>query len=96
MAKFRVATDVDGTFTDSVAISDKGDIFFSKAQSTPEDFSIGVINSIEELAKEIRISTEDLVADTAIFMHGNTVAVNVLAQPLFTITAIALPDCKRC
>ena len=47
--KCRIGIDVGGTFTDIVAVSDSGTVTFSKAASTPNDPSIGVMNAVERL-----------------------------------------------
>ena len=43
--------DIGGTFTDCVLINSSGKITISKSSSTPEDFSIGVVNAISGAAK---------------------------------------------
>ena len=45
MAPTRLGVDVGGTFTDLVALSDRG-VTTSKVPSTPQDQSIGVMNAI--------------------------------------------------
>ncbi|MFR5782536.1 MAG: hydantoinase/oxoprolinase N-terminal domain-containing protein [Oscillospiraceae bacterium] len=44
----RVATDIGGTFTDLVAISEDGALVQEKAHTTPPNFEAGVMNVLEE------------------------------------------------
>ena len=78
--KYRVGVDVGGTFTDIVAVSDDGIVTFSKATSTPNDPSIGVMDAIERLAKELDTDILDLLSKTERIVHGTTVATNALLE----------------
>ena len=78
--KCRIGIDVGGTFTDIVAVSDTGTVSFSKAASTPNDPSIGVMNAVERLADELGINSETLLSKTESIVHGTTVATNALLE----------------
>ena len=78
--KCRIGIDVGGTFTDIVAVSDTGTVTFSKAASTPNDPSIGVMNAVERLADELGINSETLLSKTESIVHGTTVATNGLLE----------------
>ena len=78
--KCRIGIDVGGTFTDIVAVSDTGTVTFSKAASTPNDPSIGVMNAVERLADELGINSETLLSKTEGIVHGTTVATNALLE----------------
>jgi len=78
--KCRIGIDVGGTFTDIVAVSDSGTVTFSKAASTPNDPSIGVMNAVERLADELGINSETLLSKTESIVHGTTVATNALLE----------------
>ena len=78
--KCRIGIDVGGTFTDIVAVSDTGTVTFSKAASTPNDPSIGVMNAVERLADELGINSETLLSKTESIVHGTTVATNALLE----------------
>lgn len=71
-----VAVDTGGTFTDCVIVDDRGDFTCAKSDSTPQDFSVGVIDAIQKAAKQIGITLRDLLENTLIFSHGTTVATN--------------------
>ena len=65
-----VGVDVGGTFTDLVAIDADGNIETRKVLSTPSDQSEGVITSLRALQQP----------NVARFVHGTTVATNMLLE----------------
>lgn len=68
----RVATDIGGTFTDLVAVDDKGRTVLTKSHTTPPNFEEGVIN----VMKKSGIRAEE-VTD---FIHGTTTIINALTE----------------
>ena len=79
-SNYRIGIDVGGTFTDIVAVSDKGTVIFSKAPSTPADPSIGVMDAIARLSHELRTESAVLLSKTERIVHGTTVATNALLE----------------
>lgn len=79
-AAFVIAVDSGGTFSDCVIIDRAGRVTTGKAPSTPEDFSIGVLDSIEAAASALGLGTSDVLARAALFAHGTTVATNALIE----------------
>ena len=77
---YRIGIDVGGTFTDLVAVSDEGKVTVAKSPSTPEDQSKGVVAGLNVLAEDLGVSLADLLADTALVVHGSTVATNALLE----------------
>lgn len=73
-----VATDVGGTCTDTVVLGPDGAVTIGKVLSTPPDFATGVIDSVRSAASHLGIRLEELLGDTALFMHGSTVVDNTL------------------
>ncbi|MBI2831880.1 MAG: hydantoinase/oxoprolinase family protein [Chloroflexi bacterium] len=74
-----IGIDTGGTFTDIVVLSeDDGKVTTDKAPSTPRDFSIGVIDAVENAARQLGMSGFQLLNNTAIFAIGTTVATNML------------------
>ena len=64
---FKLGVDVGGTFTDALLVNqDTKQIFTSKVPSTPEDSSIGVINSIARVCKNAGIDMNEITQVT----HG--------------------------
>jgi len=49
----RIGIDVGGTFTDLVAVDDRGSVTLAKATSTPADQSLGVMEGLERLAQAL-------------------------------------------
>jgi N-methylhydantoinase A len=74
----KVGIDVGGTFTDFLVTDDDGSIQVGKVLSTPEDPSIGLLNGLEEIAKERRVSLADLTSSITTIVHGTTVTTNVV------------------
>jgi N-methylhydantoinase A len=52
----------------------------TKALTTPDDPGRGVLDGLDLAAREVGATTEDLLARTAVFVHGTTVGTNALAQ----------------
>ena len=75
---YRIGVDTGGTFTDCVVVDDDGNVTAAKAASTPQDFSVGVMESVAKAAKTLGLTAEELLAQTARFGHGTTVATNAL------------------
>lgn len=75
--KYIIGTDTGGTFTDCTVLREDGEIFINKSSTTPHDFSIGVMDAIGEVAKDMGMSVPDLLKD-ALHKHGSTVATNAL------------------
>lgn len=74
-----VGVDIGGTFTDCVVVDEVGNRTIAKALSTPDDFSIGVIDALREAASNLGVATEnELLGSTEIFFHACTVGENTL------------------
>ncbi len=76
----RIGIDVGGTFTDIVAVAEDGAVTFTKAASTPQDPSIGVMDAVERLAEEMGEEVSTLLRGTERIVHGTTVATNALLE----------------
>lgn len=76
MAGVRVGVDVGGTFTDVVAIDERGQIHYAKVPSTPSDQSVGVVHALHTLVAKMGVRP----ADVQVFVHGTTVATNTLLE----------------
>ena len=77
---YRIGIDVGGTFTDLVAVDPDGRVTIAKSASTPEDPSIGVMDGIVLLARELGTDTAALLGATDLVVHGTTVATNALLE----------------
>ncbi len=76
---YRIAVDSGGTFTDGILIDHTGKVISQKAHSTPQDPTIGTLNCIGKLARDIGLTTEELLGDTTVLTLGTTVATNIIA-----------------
>jgi N-methylhydantoinase A len=76
--EYYIGTDIGGTFTDCVVLSETGNIVVSKAPSTPPDFATGLIDCLRDAASQLSLSLPDLLRNTRLFPHGCTVATNTL------------------
>ncbi len=77
---FCIGIDVGGTFTDLVAVDAQGRVTLAKAPSTPGDQSLGVMEGLDRLAKELGIDRATMLAGTERIVHGTTVATNALLE----------------
>ncbi len=77
---YRIGVDVGGTFTDLVAVDERGKTFIAKAASTPADPSVGVMQGLGLLAGSLGRDARGLLGETAVFVHGTTVATNALLE----------------
>ena len=68
----RVATDVGGTFTDSVLFTDSGELEFQKSPSTPTDFSKGILDCLARHDFDL--------ANLESMIHGSTVVINAVIE----------------
>ncbi|HVN87440.1 MAG TPA: hydantoinase/oxoprolinase family protein [Candidatus Binatia bacterium] len=84
----RIGIDVGGTFTDFVLVRPDGSLRLSKSPTTPRDQSEGVLTGIGELARGEHLSLGELLADTAVIVHGTTTADNTLIEMSGAVTGL--------
>src|SRR5580692_1310224 len=77
---YRIGIDVGGTFTDLVAVGDRGEVTLAKAASTPADPSVGVMDGLARLALSLDLDIGSLLRQTERIVHGTTVATNALLE----------------
>ncbi|MGH7817176.1 MAG: hydantoinase/oxoprolinase N-terminal domain-containing protein, partial [Candidatus Binatia bacterium] len=76
MARYRVGTDIGGTFTDLCVLDEEGGEFFNlKVLSTPKDLTQGVMEALETFFQNGRAPD-----DTTLLFHATTVATNALLE----------------
>jgi N-methylhydantoinase A len=85
---YRIGIDVGGTFTDLVAVDDRGQVTLAKAASTPSDQSQGVMGGLERLADALGLDRASMLAQTERIVHGTTVATNALLERKGARTAL--------
>ena len=74
---YRIAVDVGGTFTDLMAVDNKGSIVISKTPTT-KDILSGVVDALSRAAKEIGLSLEEFLSKTKMIVHGTTISTNAV------------------
>jgi N-methylhydantoinase A len=77
---FHIGVDIGGTFTDLVAVDADGVTHRSKAPTTPDDYSSGIVDGLERLAGEVGVPLEELMSRTELFINGTTIVTNVIAE----------------
>lgn len=80
MEHFLVASDIGGTFTDTVTIDAGGNVRRYKAPTVPDDPAAGVLATLELAAGEEDTSLDELLARISRFAHGTTVATNAMLE----------------
>ena len=77
---FRIGIDVGGTFTDFVVVREGESPRYFKTPSTPSDPSEAVVTGLGDVASEYGVSTQALLSETDLIIHGTTVATNTLVE----------------
>lgn len=88
MAKYRIAVDTGGTFTDFTFLNEEsGDISIAKFPSTPDDPSRAILDGLDYFkGKGIDLN------DVAFFCHGTTVGTNALLEEKGAATALVVTE----
>ena len=76
---YRISVDCGGTFTDGILLSDAHEVWVAKADSTPSDPKIGVVECISRLAAQVGLPLPGLLAATNTIVLGTTLATNIVA-----------------
>ena len=89
---YLVASDVGGTFTDTVVVDDSGQVRRYKAPTTPGNLVDGVLATFDLAAAELEASREEFIAGIRLFSHGTTVATNGLLQRRGAKTGVLMTE----
>ena len=73
-----IGVDVGGTFTDVVALDGEGTITIGKALSTPQDFSVGVLDSIQTAGEALGLGLEEVLSQASVILLATTAAENAI------------------
>ena len=85
---WRVSVDVGGTFTDLVVIDAEGSLHVAKVPSTPSDPSEAVLTAVETVAADVGLSVRQLLESCSHFVHGSTVATNIVVERRGALTGM--------
>ena len=77
---FTIGTDIGGTFTDCVVISDDGRIAVGKQPSTPADLTDGFFAAVTDAASQLGLGLGEVLSATRTLVHATTVGTNAVAQ----------------
>jgi N-methylhydantoinase A len=80
VAPWRIGIDVGGTFTDLVLVDANGLVWASKTPSVPANPAQGVMAAIAGMATSLGMPQDGLLGHCAQFIHGTTVATNLLLE----------------
>lgn len=76
----RIGVDVGGTFTDIVVVDAASTIHAFKSPSNVADPAAGVMAAVELAASMLEVGVDGLLANCNLFVHGSTVATNILLE----------------
>jgi N-methylhydantoinase A len=76
----QIAADIGGTFTDLTAVDEHGAFSTAKTLTTPHDHAEGVMDGLDKLGARL--------AETELFLHGSTIAINTVLQRVGATTAL--------
>lgn len=76
---FQIGCDIGGTFTDVIVVADDGTWWSDKADTTPDDLSIGMVGALESIAGQVGLPLERVLAGTTRFVNGTTIVTNAIA-----------------
>jgi N-methylhydantoinase A len=80
MCAYYVASDVGGTFTDTVVIDDTGRVGRYKSSTVPDNPAEGVLHTLIDAAADRNLDLVELLADVEVFSHGTTIATNAMLE----------------
>ena len=78
--KYRIGTDIGGTFTDLTISRGNELVGKFKSPTTPEHLYVGVLDCVEQAATSVGLTSSALLSDTEVFVHGSTVATNAVLE----------------
>ena len=76
--RYKIGTDVGGTFTDFLLADGEGSFEVYKTPTTPKDPSLGVLNGLKEMAGSKNLHLADFIKLIDIIVHGTTVTTNAV------------------
>lgn len=88
MQSLRIGVDIGGTFTDVVALGDRGEVITRKVPSTPEDYSRGIAEGIAALLAELGAPPQAVKG----VVHATTVATNTILEGKGALTALVTTE----
>ena len=78
--QFQIGCDIGGTFTDVAVVDSAGRIVADKADTTPGDLRQGMLQALENAARQVGVPLEELLGATTRFVNGTTLVTNSIAE----------------
>ncbi len=75
-----IGTDIGGTFTDLVMLSEAGEVTIVKSPTTPSNRTQGVLNALDTAAERKGVDVKALIKQLQYFAHGTTAATNAFIE----------------
>ncbi len=83
-AHVQIGVDIGGTFTDIVALDERGRLLLTKVPTTPKDFLEGVSVAVRRVLAQAGADAKAVER----FIHGTTVATNAVLEQKGAVTAM--------
>ena len=77
---YRISVDVGGTFTDLTLADGEAFLGRHKSPTAPEDITQGVFDCLKLASENLKISLQELLGRTDVFIHGSTTATNAILE----------------
>jgi N-methylhydantoinase A len=71
---YRIGIDIGGTFTDAIALDDRGNMIAAKSTTTPQNLTTGFFACLDEIARQLKTGRKKLLSETTAIVHGTTLA----------------------
>lgn len=89
---FRISVDTGGTFTDVVIADAAGRLHIGKALTTPERAFAGLSAAIDDAARAMGLSRQQVLAEATLFTYGTTRATNAIVERKVAKTALLVTE----
>ena len=83
----RISIDTGGTFIDVILEDDQGALRLYKSPPTHGDLLRGLLDGIRLAAKDLKLSTRELLSEVELIIHGTTIATNATLTGTTATTA---------
>ncbi len=77
---YRISVDVGGTFTDLTLVDGEAYLGRYKSSTTPQDLSQGIFDCLRLASEDLKISLQEFLGRTDVFIHGSTIATNAIIE----------------
>lgn len=78
---WRIGVDIGGTFTDLTVVDDRGrTALVWKEDTTPDAYERAIQTGLAAIAERLGLSLHGLLEDVEAFVHGSTIATNMLLE----------------